>query len=56
MSAVPEAAEDALIEAAHRRRTTGAIRLDPAVKSFGRMTKRWGLWVNVDIDGAAVDT
>jgi predicted transcriptional regulator of viral defense system len=45
--------EKAIIDLAHQHRTTGVIRLDPAVKSRGKMTKRWGLWANVTIDGAA---
>ena len=49
-------AEKAVIDLAHENRTTGVIRLDPAVKSRGKMNKRWGLWVNVAIDGAAVDS
>jgi predicted transcriptional regulator of viral defense system len=48
--------EKSLIEVAHRHRTTGVIRLDPAIKSRGKMNKRWGLWVNVSIQGAAGDS
>ena len=48
--------EKAIIDLAYQHRTTGIIRLDPAVKSRGKMSKRWGLWVNVAIDGAAVDS
>jgi len=44
--------EKAIIDLAYQHRTTGIIRLDPAVKSRGKMKKRWGLWVNVTIDGA----
>jgi predicted transcriptional regulator of viral defense system len=48
--------EQAIINLAHEQRTTGIIRLDPAVKSRGKINKRWGLWLNVAIDGAAVDS
>jgi predicted transcriptional regulator of viral defense system len=33
-----------------QRRTTGVIRLDPGNPAHGRLTKRWGLWVNVHLD------
>jgi predicted transcriptional regulator of viral defense system len=39
----------AVLDAARARRTKGIIRLDPSVKSRGRMSKRWGLWVNVNV-------
>jgi predicted transcriptional regulator of viral defense system len=39
----------ALIGAAARRRTTGVIKLDPAVARRGRMNRRWGLWVNISL-------
>jgi predicted transcriptional regulator of viral defense system len=39
----------ALVDAARARRTKGVIRLDPGVKSRGRMNKHWGLWINVSI-------
>ena len=39
--------EHMLIEFAHKQRTTGVIRLDPAVTKRGTMSKRWGLWENV---------
>jgi predicted transcriptional regulator of viral defense system len=45
--------ETALIEAAHARRSTGLIRLDPSTKGKGRLSKRWGLWINVTIPVAA---
>jgi predicted transcriptional regulator of viral defense system len=41
--------ETDLISAAHALRSTGAIRLDPAIKDRGRLSKRWGLWVNTSI-------
>lgn len=48
--------EKAIVDLAHQHRTTGFIRLDPTVMSRGKMSKRWGLWANVTIDGAAVDS
>jgi predicted transcriptional regulator of viral defense system len=48
--------EDAVLEIARRGTTKGVIRLDPAIKSRGRMNKRWGLWINVRVEGAAVDS
>jgi len=44
--------EKTIVDLAYRRRTKGTIRLDPAVKGRGRLSKRWGLWINVTIDGA----
>jgi len=41
----PSAVDEAL-----RKRTTGVIRLDPTNPERGRLTKRWGLWVNVHLD------
>lgn len=38
-----------ITEAAERGRSTGVIRLDPAVASRGRMNKRWGLWLNTTL-------
>jgi predicted transcriptional regulator of viral defense system len=43
--------EDGILEAARTHRSQGVIRLDPAVKDRGRMSKRWGLWINVDVEG-----
>jgi predicted transcriptional regulator of viral defense system len=40
------------IEELRARRSTGTIRLDPAVPSKGKMNKRWGLWVNVSLPAA----
>ena len=42
--------ETALIELSLAKRSAGVISLEPAVKSRGRMSKRWGLWVNVAVD------
>ena len=39
-----------VVAEALRHRTKGFIRLDPAVKSRGRMLRRWGLWINVAIE------
>ena len=42
--------EDSVIAArAHSRRSTGVIRLDPAIPSRGRLNKRWGLWLNARV-------
>ncbi len=48
--------EKAIVDLAYENRTTGIIRLDPTVTSRGKMSKRWGLWANVTIDGAGVDS
>jgi predicted transcriptional regulator of viral defense system len=48
--------EAGIIALAHGHRSTGVIRLDPAVKGRGKMIKRWGLWANVEIGGAALDS
>jgi predicted transcriptional regulator of viral defense system len=40
----------ALVNAALERRTAGIIRLDPDLRAQRRLTKRWGLWVNVRLD------
>lgn len=37
------------IEIALTRRTTGVVKLDPAIRSRGRLLKRWGLWVNAAV-------
>lgn len=39
----------AVVDAALARRTTGIVKLDPAVRSRGRLLKRWGLWVNASV-------
>jgi len=38
------------IEAAATRMSAGYSRLDPAVTRKGRLTKRWRIWVNVNLD------
>lgn len=43
----PEA--EGLVEAALARRSRGVIKLDPAVRARSRMSRRWGLWVNVSV-------
>ena len=48
--------EKIIIDVAYKHRTKGIIRLDPAVKGRGKMSKRWGLWVNVLVDEAADDS
>jgi predicted transcriptional regulator of viral defense system len=30
-------------------RSAGYIRLDPAIRSRGKLSKRWGLWINADV-------
>ncbi len=30
-------------------RTAGNVKLDPAVPSRGRLSRRWGLWINADV-------
>lgn len=37
-------------EAALAHRTAGVVKLDPRVRSRGRMNSAWGLWVNVEVD------
>jgi predicted transcriptional regulator of viral defense system len=41
--------EVSLIRATHARRSTGIIRLDPSIKSRGKLSKHWGLWINVSL-------
>lgn len=40
---------DAITAAAATHMSAGYSRLDPAVKRNGRLTKRWRIWVNVDL-------
>jgi predicted transcriptional regulator of viral defense system len=40
----------ALVDTASERRTSGVVRLDPDNPDRGRLTKRWGLWVNTRLD------
>jgi predicted transcriptional regulator of viral defense system len=48
-------AEPALVAAARARLSAGIVKLDPAVREKGRLSKRWGLWLNVRLDASAVD-
>lgn len=41
--------EKGLIAAAPSRLRAGNIRLDPSIERRGRLSKRWGLWVNVSV-------
>jgi predicted transcriptional regulator of viral defense system len=43
----PEA--EGMVEAALAHRSHGVIKLDPAVRSRGKMSRRWGLWINVSV-------
>ena len=44
-------AADVITAAAATHLSAGYSRLDPAVKRNGRLTKRWRVWVNVDLAG-----
>ena len=46
-------AEKDLIAVAIEHRSTGVIKLDPSVKTRGRLDKRWGLWVNTTVGETA---
>lgn len=39
-----------LIASALKARPTGVIRLDPAIPGRGTMSRRWGLWVNAEVE------
>jgi predicted transcriptional regulator of viral defense system len=41
--------QPSLVAACLKAKTTGVIKLDPAVSSRGHMVKRWGLWVNANV-------
>jgi predicted transcriptional regulator of viral defense system len=43
-----------VVDTAWRRRTSGLIKLDPSVKAHGKISKRWGLWVNVSLEQGAL--
>jgi predicted transcriptional regulator of viral defense system len=45
-----ESAND-LIEGAHALRSAGVVKLDPAIARRGRKSSRWGLWLNVSLNG-----
>lgn len=34
-------------------KTAGVIKLDPSIRTRGRLNKRWGLWANVTLPGVA---
>jgi predicted transcriptional regulator of viral defense system len=38
-----------LVRTAERRRTTGIVKLEPRIAARGRLSKRWGLWVNATL-------
>lgn len=40
-----------LIDGALAARSTGVVKLDPAIARRGRKHSRWGLWLNVALDG-----
>lgn len=40
-----------VVDTALDHRSAGVVRLDPDVPGRGRLTKRWGLWVNARVDG-----
>lgn len=40
-----------LLEAARAGRSSGVVKLDPAIRGRGTMLKRWGLWVNAEVGG-----
>ncbi|MEW6269195.1 MAG: type IV toxin-antitoxin system AbiEi family antitoxin [Thermodesulfobacteriota bacterium] len=41
--------ERALLDEARRRMTAGNVRLDPGVRTRGRLVRRWRVWANVDV-------
>ena len=41
--------ELALVAECASAKTSGVIKLDPAVPSRGRLVKRWGIWANIDL-------
>jgi hypothetical protein len=43
--------DDEIVPACLERKSAGAIKFEPDVRSRGRLTKRWGLWVNVEVGG-----
>jgi predicted transcriptional regulator of viral defense system len=47
---------DALVAACLARRSSGLTKLDPAVEADGRIVRRWGLRVNVEVAAAAALT
>ncbi len=47
--------EPSLVLEALARRTSGVVKLDPAVAERGRINSRWGLSVNVQLDDSCPD-
>ena len=45
--------ETEIPEAALEARSAGLVRLDPAIRAAGRISKRWGLRVNASIEHVA---
>lgn len=41
--------EPSIVAACSRAKSTGAIKLDPAISSRGHLLRRWGLWVNTTV-------
>jgi predicted transcriptional regulator of viral defense system len=41
--------EESIINEASRKLTAGNVKLDPSVKTRGKLVKRWGVWSNVDL-------
>jgi len=41
--------QSALVTACTQAKTSGVIRLDPAISSRGHLVKKWGLWVNTSL-------
>ena len=44
-----------LVNAALTRRTTGVVKLDPSIVARGRINTRWGLSVNVPLEGGGAE-
>lgn len=47
--------EAELVKAARAGLTAGNVKLDPDVLERGRLSKRWGLWLNVRLDASPED-
>jgi len=45
--------EPSLVEGALGLRSTGVVKLDPAITRRGRKCSKWGLWLNVSLDRVA---
>ncbi len=41
--------ETVVIDELLSRKSAGYIKLDPAIRSRGKLSKRWGLWINADV-------